>query len=314
MASAPGGLAVGGALAGDVVATMSLAARVATHYAGYYGYDTRKEEEKAVLLAVMGVGVAREGAAKQAAMLHVRHVAMMVARRAAWRELSEEAIVKLIQRLFAKLSVKLVKRRLAQALPVAGVAAGASLNYALMRRVGTAASFMYRERFLIDKYAFDIGEPPPDLTGLMEGAAFDEVAPDEEPRKTNPTRNPLLPSRRAASGDRDGAWQRRASHVAEGCAVAAPASTGSVASRSRATDRAVAGDRTPILIGHEEPRPLMITRSADLAPGRASCQGFPSPGYARSARSRRGLKRWSKGSDLIGVLSLPNASAGQKLP
>lgn len=97
VAAAPGGLAVGGALAGDVVATIALAARVVTHYAGYYGYDTRDEEEKAVLLAVIGVGVAGEGAAKQAAMLHVRQVAMMVARRATWKELGEEAIVKLIQ-------------------------------------------------------------------------------------------------------------------------------------------------------------------------------------------------------------------------
>lgn len=78
-AAAPGALAVGGALAADVIATLALAARVVTHYAGYYGYDTREESEKAVLLAVIGVGIAREGAAKQAALLHVRQVAMMVA-------------------------------------------------------------------------------------------------------------------------------------------------------------------------------------------------------------------------------------------
>lgn len=139
-----------------------------THYAGYYGYDTREEGEKAVLLAVIGVGVAGEGAAKQAAMLHVRQVAMMIARRATWRELSEEAIVKLIQSLFAKLSVRLTQRKLAQALPIAGIAAGAGLNYTLMRKVGTAASFMYRERFLIDKYSLDAGEPIPDLGDVID--------------------------------------------------------------------------------------------------------------------------------------------------
>lgn len=124
VAAAPGVLAVGSALAADVVATIGLAARVVTHYAGYYGYDARKEEEKAVLLAVIGVGMVGEGAAKQAAMLHVRQVAMMVARRAAWKELGEEVIVKLIQGLFAKLSVNLTKKKLAQTLPVAGIALG----------------------------------------------------------------------------------------------------------------------------------------------------------------------------------------------
>jgi hypothetical protein len=107
VAAAPGALAIGGALAADVVATIALAARVVSHYAGYYGYDARTEEEKAVILAIIGVGVVGEGAAKQAAMLHVRQVAMMVARRAAWKELGEEAIVVAIQALFAKLAVNL---------------------------------------------------------------------------------------------------------------------------------------------------------------------------------------------------------------
>lgn len=168
VAAAPGGLAVAGALAGDVVATIGLAARVVAHYAGYYGYDAREEEEKAVLLAVIGVGVVGEGAAKQAAMLHVRQVAMLVARRAAWKELGEEVIVKLIQGLFAKLSVNLTKRKLAQALPVAGIAIGAGFNYTLMRKVGTAASFAYRERFLIEKYGLDSSEPTPDLSDVID--------------------------------------------------------------------------------------------------------------------------------------------------
>lgn len=168
VAAAPGAFAVGGALAGDVVATIGLAARVVTHYAGYYGYDTRDETEKAVLLAVIGVGLAADGAAKQAALLQVRKVAMMVARRATWRELGEEGLVKLVQVLFTKLSAQLTKDKLAQALPLIGIAAGAGLNYGLMRKVGTAASFMYRERFLIDKYGLDASHPDPDLGDVID--------------------------------------------------------------------------------------------------------------------------------------------------
>jgi hypothetical protein len=182
VAAAPGGLAVGTALAADVVATIALAARVVSHYAGYYGYDAREEQEKAVILAVIGVGVAGEGAAKQAAMLHVRQVSMMVARRAAWKELGEEVIVKLIQGLFAKLSVNLTKQKLAQALPVAGIAIGAGFNYALMRKVGTAASFAYRERFLIEKYDLDSKAPGVDLAELIEVSGNDRTGPIEDSR------------------------------------------------------------------------------------------------------------------------------------
>lgn len=180
VAAAPGGLAVGSALVADVVATIALAARVATHYAGYYGYDAREEEEKAVLLAVISAGVVGEGAARQTAMLHIRQVAMMVARRATWKELGEEAIVKLIQGLFAKLSVNLTKKKLAQALPVAGIAIGASFNYALMRKVGTAASYAYRERFLIEKYGLDTWMPTPSFDDLIVLDNLDALLPEPD--------------------------------------------------------------------------------------------------------------------------------------
>lgn len=168
VAAAPSAMAVGAALAADVLATIALAARVVTHYAGYHGYDAREEEEKAFLLAVIGLGVAGEGAAKQAALLHVRKVGMMVARRATWSELGDEAIVRLIQGLFAKLSGQLTKRKLTQALPVAGIAIGAGMNYGLMRRVGTAASYAYKERFLIEKYGLAAEEPPPSLSDVID--------------------------------------------------------------------------------------------------------------------------------------------------
>lgn len=180
VAAAPGGLAVGSALAADVVATIGLAARVVTHYAGYYGYDAREEEEKAVLLAVISVGVVGEGAARQAAMLHIRQVAMMIARRATLKELGEEVIVKLIQGLFAKLSVNMTKRKLGQALPVAGIALGAGFNYGLMRKVGTAASFAYRERFLIEKHGLDDEVPTPNLDDLIEVKVIDRDVPKSD--------------------------------------------------------------------------------------------------------------------------------------
>lgn len=176
VAAAPGGLAVGGALTADVIATIGLAVRSAAHYATYFGYDVREEEEKAVLLAVVGVGFAGKGAAKQAAMLHVRQVAMMVARRAAWKELGEEAIVKLIQALFTKLSVNLTKRKLAQALPVAGIALGAGFNYSVMRKVGTASYFAYRERFLIEKYGLRLDEPELDVLEMIGSTGVEDVS------------------------------------------------------------------------------------------------------------------------------------------
>ncbi|OWY59251.1 hypothetical protein B7486_75580, partial [cyanobacterium TDX16] len=96
-------------------------------------------------------------------------------------ELGEEVIVKLVQTLFAKLSVNLTKRKLGQALPVVGIGIGAGFNYALMRKVGTAASFAYRERFLIEKYGLDSQDPTPTLTDVVDVEGELGVATPEDP-------------------------------------------------------------------------------------------------------------------------------------
>ena len=152
VAAAPGALAITGAMSADVVATLAALGRSTAHYGGYYGFDPRDEAERAVLLGVIGAGTAAGGVARQQALLQVRQISMMVARRATWEQLGKESLVKLIQRIFERISIRLTKQKLGQALPVAGIAIGGSLNYTLVRRVATTADKVYRERFLDRKY------------------------------------------------------------------------------------------------------------------------------------------------------------------
>jgi hypothetical protein len=50
------------------------------------------------------------------------------------------------------LGVRLTKRKLAQAVPLAGVVIGAGLNARMLARVADEANYLYRERFLREKY------------------------------------------------------------------------------------------------------------------------------------------------------------------
>lgn len=50
-----------------------------------------------------------------------------------------------------------------------------------MRKVGTAASFMYRERFLIDKYSLDAGEPTPDFADVIDVEVLEDIRAIDEP-------------------------------------------------------------------------------------------------------------------------------------
>jgi hypothetical protein len=152
VAAAPGAFAITGAMSADIVATLGALGRSTAHYGGYYGFDPRDEAERAVLLGVIGVGTAAAGAARQQALLQVRQISMMVARRATWEQLGKEGLVKIVQRIFERISVRLTKQKLGQALPIAGIAIGSSLNYSLVRRVATSADMIYRERFLDRKY------------------------------------------------------------------------------------------------------------------------------------------------------------------
>lgn len=50
------------------------------------------------------------------------------------------------------LSARLIKRKLAQATIVIGIAIGFGVNYRFMSNLGDYAYFLYRERFLLEKY------------------------------------------------------------------------------------------------------------------------------------------------------------------
>lgn len=118
----------------------------------YYGYDTRQEGEKAFAMAVLGLGAAGEAGSRQAAWAQLHRLVGQLARDATWRELEKDAFVRLTRTLFAHLGEKLTKRKLGQAVPVAGVLLGAGLNAKLAADVAEAAHYAYRERFLLDKY------------------------------------------------------------------------------------------------------------------------------------------------------------------
>lgn len=153
--AAPGLAVVSTALATDVAATITSSVVLAGHYGAYCGFDVDTDDprEQAFLLGVLGAASAGSMAAKDLAFTQTRQLAMMIVRRATWSDLSEKAITKVVQQIFKRLSVRLTKQKFGQALPVAGAGIGAGLNYQLLRRVGNDARMLYRERFLIEKYA-----------------------------------------------------------------------------------------------------------------------------------------------------------------
>lgn len=170
---------VAATLVGDTITLLGSSARASSHIGAYCGYDTRKPQEALFMMSLMGVAAASGQAGKQVAMAHVRQIANMLARRATWSDLGQKTLVKVTQRLFASLGEKLTQRKLGQAIPVFGAAIAGGLNYQFVRSTGDSAYFLYRERFLVDKYRADEDQDRSEAEDIIDVKVITEQIIDE---------------------------------------------------------------------------------------------------------------------------------------
>jgi hypothetical protein len=190
--AAPGAAQVFGIMVADAAASLAAASRVVAHTAAYYGYDPTLPDEQLYMLACLSLGSAGTQAEKSAAFLDLNALVQGLVRGQTWAQLNEHATTKVVRRVYEALTLRLTKQRLAMALPVVGIVAGAGLNSVLIRRSADGARYMYRERFLCEKYGLhpqDAGvvnasDPPGpssedramSMVEIIEGVGFEEAA------------------------------------------------------------------------------------------------------------------------------------------
>ena len=148
----PGATATAGLLAADIAAVLGGSTRAVGHYATYHGYDPREPWERPFLLGVMGAAVANDQATKLTALAELRRLGAALAVRGAADQAGSDVLARLLRRLLGAFGERLTQRKLASVVPVAGAVVGAGLNYSYVRDVADCARWLYRERFLIDKY------------------------------------------------------------------------------------------------------------------------------------------------------------------
>lgn len=162
-----------GAVALDSVAVLTGLGRVVGEVATNYGYDPSSPEEELFALQVLGLGLAVGTTARAQALASLSRLTQEMMRRATWTQLERHVLVKVIQRAFAGLGLRLTHRKLAQIVPVAGVAVSAGTNLRLVDAMHKAAQDAYRLRFLTEKYRLDD-------TGVVTVYEGPQGAPDSE--------------------------------------------------------------------------------------------------------------------------------------
>ena len=168
MGALPAAGAVAGLVVADAAALVGNMVQASAYIGAHYGFDARKPQEHAILMSMLGAGLAKE-AGKVAAMIRVRDLALALAAKKTLEELGKKQLFNVLRRIYALLLLKTSKRSIAKGVPVLGVGLGAGMNYGTVRKVVDAAQHLYPERFLIVKYS-DPGDTFIDLN-----TAFDDL-------------------------------------------------------------------------------------------------------------------------------------------
>jgi hypothetical protein len=147
-----------GAMVADVATTMAVMGRSIGVVASTYGYDVRQPEEEIFALGVLSLASASTVSGKTAAMASLSRLTQQLARQATWAQLRRHVLVDAIERSYKALGFTLTKKKLGQAVPVAGAVLNAGVNAGLVNQAFRRAEAAYRLRFLSEKYGIDPAE------------------------------------------------------------------------------------------------------------------------------------------------------------
>jgi hypothetical protein len=139
-------------IAPDVVLLVTMNLRAIGEYATYCGFDVSSQHERLFAMNVLGLASSPTDASKTVAMAQLAKIAQDVARKRAWKDLEQHAFVQMMQQIAKSLGVRLTKAKVAEFVPVAGAAVGGGFNAYFTGKVCDAAYYLYRERFLAEKY------------------------------------------------------------------------------------------------------------------------------------------------------------------
>ena len=179
IASAPGIGVIMGAIGLDIATFLASSARLVSHTAAYYGYDTKDPAEKLFSAMVLSQAIAPRSKAddhaveKATSMRVFNKVVRKLTKRGSMESVGNNALTASVNSLFAALGTRLVGMKMAQILPIIGIIVGMVLNASLIRTIGASAENLYQERLLLERY----GQEETDATAEASSDEADD--PDD---------------------------------------------------------------------------------------------------------------------------------------
>ncbi len=146
------GLAGAAGILPDLIGLVSINLRAAGEFASYCGFDIRKPEERLFALQLLDHVARPSTRAKDMTLSPAVRTATRVARTQSSQALEQMGIMNAIERAARALGMHLTGAKLAQIVPVTGAVIAGGFNAIYTTKVCKSARYLYRERFLIQKY------------------------------------------------------------------------------------------------------------------------------------------------------------------
>lgn len=147
--------AAAGAIAADSVTVLTGMGRIIAHVAAHYGYDVTEPEEDVFAAGVLSYSTAHGASQKATTLAALSRLTQDMMRRTTMSALSKNQLVRVIDTVFKALGVKMTRKKLAQAVPVAGALINGGMNAQLASHTYSRALTAYRLRLLTEKYGLD---------------------------------------------------------------------------------------------------------------------------------------------------------------
>ncbi len=143
-------------IAADIPLLLLINMRGIATYSYYYGFDITLSSNRTFALEVLGYGFSVTETSKQAFLANIRKITVELAKGKTWNELEKYLLVSTSKQIAEIIGERLTKEKLGQVLPYVGSFVGGGVNAYSTGRVLRSAFYLYRQRFLVEKYGPDI--------------------------------------------------------------------------------------------------------------------------------------------------------------
>ena len=136
----------------DIIALLALNLRAAGEYATYCGFDITTPAERLYALYIMDAASKPKEQIPYSIPKHLPHSSKILARKKTLNTVEQFAVSGTVKRIAKSIALGITRGKLAQLMPVAGAVMASGFNSLYTNNVCTTAYFLYRERFLQQKY------------------------------------------------------------------------------------------------------------------------------------------------------------------